>query len=64
MTQQFTPEEIARKRAAIRRVLDRKNRDVPGPFGCKCQTLHHRMTGDGCEICNPELAAELESDKD
>lgn len=24
-----------------------------GPYGCRCQTLHHRIAGDGCDICNP-----------
>lgn len=31
----------------------------PGPLGCKCQTLGHRLTGDGCDECNPELVAEF-----
>ena len=30
-----------------------------GPYGCKCQTLHHKLSGDGCDECNPELAKEL-----
>jgi len=25
-----------------------------GPFGCKCQTLAHRVVGDGCDECNHE----------
>ena len=33
-----------------------------GPFGCKCQTLAYRVLGDGCDICNPELAKELEEE--
>jgi hypothetical protein len=27
--------------------------------GCYCDTLAHRLTGDGCDMCNPKLAAEL-----
>lgn len=30
---------------------------------CQC-TLAQRVTGDGCEICNPELAAELYEEND
>ena len=40
------------------------NQPKKGPYGCKCQTLSQRMTGDGCDECNPELAAELEKDND
>ena len=32
------------------------------PYGCKCQTLAKKLTGDGCDICNPELAEELNED--
>ena len=32
------------------------------PFGCKCETLSHKVLGDGCDICNPELAKELEEE--
>jgi hypothetical protein len=27
-----------------------------GPFGCLCQTLHHRMVGDGCCLCENKSA--------
>ena len=29
-----------------------------GPFGCLCKDWHHKMCGDGCEICNPFLLQE------
>lgn len=35
-----------------------------GPWGCKCTSFAHHMTGDGCEECNPELAAEMARDSD
>jgi hypothetical protein len=25
-----------------------------GPYGCRCQTLHQRVSGSGCDICNPQ----------
>jgi len=28
---------------------------------CNC-TLRERLVGDGCEVCNPELAKELAED--
>lgn len=34
--------------------------EVERRYGCKCDTLAHKLTGDGCDECNPELAAELE----
>lgn len=30
------------------------------PFGCKCTSLARHLTGDGCDECNPEMAAEIE----
>ena len=36
--------------------------DDSSPFRCKCQTLTHNVLGDGCDICNPELAKELEEE--
>jgi len=30
-------------------------------MGCKCD-MRTKLVGDGCEICNPELAAEIESE--
>jgi len=26
---------------------------------CYCDTFAHKMTGDGCDMCNPEYADEL-----
>lgn len=28
-------------------------------MGCKCETMRERVLGDGCEICNPTLAAHI-----
>ena len=33
-----------------------------GPFGCKCKTLSQAVTGDGCDECNPEYAARMQTD--
>lgn len=33
-----------------------------GPYGCYCQTLHHRVVGDGCAICNPQMYEEIKRD--
>ena len=41
---------------------DAKGRKL-GPYGCLCQTWHHYMVGDGCEICNLKLAKELNAKK-
>lgn len=32
---------------------DSKGRKL-GPYGCLCQTLRHRVVGDGCDMCNRE----------
>ena len=29
-----------------------------GPWGCLCKSLHYRITGSGCEMCNPEAKYE------
>ena len=29
-----------------------------GPYGCRCQSVKDRI-GDGCDICQPERAADL-----
>ncbi len=34
------------------------------PFGCKCQSMDHRVLGDGCDECNPELAAEIKAENE
>jgi hypothetical protein len=34
-------------------------RKINSITGCYCDTLAHKMTGDGCDICNPEYAEEL-----
>lgn len=38
--------------------------DKLGPYGCLCKTLHHKLTGDGCSICNPEYVARESLDLD
>ena len=38
------------------------DKDVKGPYGCKCRTLAHHLVGDGCDECSPELAKELSED--
>ena len=45
-------------RAAIDEAMQRDS----SPFGCKCVTLSQKVLGDGCDICNPELAKELEEE--
>ena len=37
-------------------------KDKPRPYGCKCDTLSHKLTGDGCDECNPEMAEEIRRD--
>ncbi len=39
------------------------NKDRTQYPNCKC-TWHSYMVGDGCELCNPEKAAEYESQSD
>lgn len=38
------------------------NRRTKGAGECHC-SMHHRMAGDGCAVCNPERANELESEE-
>lgn len=28
-------------------------RKMHGPLGCRCQSLRHKVVGDGCDVCNP-----------
>ena len=37
-------------------------KEFQGDSDSKCQTLSEKMLGDGRDICNPELAKELEED--
>ena len=39
-------------------------KDKPRPFGCKCETLSNKLTGDGCDECNPEMAEEIRRDNE
>lgn len=48
----------------IRRALVELDRPELGPYGCRCQALAHRVTGDGCDICNPEMAAEIRAESE
>ena len=43
-------------RAAGDRVVEHKEL---GPYGCLCKSMHHHVTGDGCELCNPKMAEEI-----
>lgn len=36
--------------------------NVP-PMLCKCPDVATKVLGDGCDICNPELAKELKDDQ-
>ena len=33
--------------------------NLDSPFGCKCLTRAQHVTGDGCDECRPDLAAEF-----
>jgi hypothetical protein len=39
-------------------------KDKPRPYGCKCETLTNKLTGDGCDECNPEMAEEIRRDNE
>jgi hypothetical protein len=42
---------------------DGNGKIIKRPFGCKCQSLRHKLTGDGCEECNPEYAKQFKRGK-
>ena len=48
------------KRKEIQEALEALEKfKYPGPYGCRCQTLAHKLVGDGCSECNPAIANEL-----
>jgi len=34
------------------------------PYGCKCQSLHVKVVGDGCDECNPDYMEGWDDEED